>query len=465
MDSHYDVVIVGAGLQGHATARVFLQMAPDLNVVILDSSETIGGVWAKEKLYPGLATNNLRGTFEYTDFPMDDSFGVKGAQHIPGESIYEYFCRYAEKHVLTRRIQFSTKVTVAEKLQEGWKLELESIVGNGHTTVDGKEIIPLPAQRTITCAKLVIATGLTSVQQPINIKGSEHFQAPIVNFGDYPREAEKIYEDEAIKNVTVIGGGKAAYDIVYLMAAHGKQVTWIIRASGHGPTYMAPAHIYVGPFRCWLEKLTTTRIFTFFSPCIWGDADGFGYVRNLLHGTKWGRWIVDIFWWKLGSDLIDQTHIAKHPETKKLMPDQPPFWYGVSLAILNYPTDIYEFVRGGQVKVLRKDVKCLESPKTIRFEDGSSVESDALVCSMGWKFEPTIDFRPKEIHADLGIPSADFSHAQKELWDRLDARKCNSLGYLPPSLSILCFRTPSFDRISTISECLHLCLILRSPVF
>lgn len=82
MDSHYDVVIVGAGLQGHATARVFLQMAPDLNVVILDSSETIGGVWAKEKLYPGLATNNLRGTFEYTDFPMDDSFGVKEAEHL-----------------------------------------------------------------------------------------------------------------------------------------------------------------------------------------------------------------------------------------------------------------------------------------------------------------------------------------------------------------------------------------------
>ena len=104
MDSHYDVVIIGAGLQGLATARIFLQMEPDLNVVIFDSNETIGGVRAKEKLYPGLATNNLRGTFEYTDFPMNDSFGVKGAEHLPRESIYEYFCRYAEKHVLTRRI-------------------------------------------------------------------------------------------------------------------------------------------------------------------------------------------------------------------------------------------------------------------------------------------------------------------------------------------------------------------------
>ena len=192
----------------------------------------------------------------------------------------------------------------------------------------------------------------------------------------------------------------------------------------------------------------------------------FGYVRNLLlHGTKWGRWIVDTFWWKLGSDLIDQTHIAKHPETKKLMLDQPRLWYGVSLSILNHLTNIYEFVRGRQVKVLRKDVKCLESLKTIHFEDGSLVESDALVCSISWKFEPTIDFRPKETHADLGIPSADFSHTQEDLWDRLDARKCNYLGYLPPSFSVHCFRTPSFDSISTLRECLHFCFMLRSPVF
>ena len=93
------------------------------------------------------------------------------------------------------------------------------------------------------------------------------------------------------------------------------------------------------------------------------------------------------------------------------------------------------------------------------------MESDALVYSISWNSEPTIDFRPKEIHADLGIPSVDFSHAQKDLWDRLDARKCNSLGYLAPSFSVHCFRTPSFDRISTLKERLHLCFILRSPVF
>ena len=423
---HFDVVVVGAGLQGLATARIFLQLDPDLNLVIIDSNKTVGGVWAKERVYPGLSSNNLRGTYEYTDLPMDYELGVKEGEHIPGESTYEYFRRYAEKHDLSRRIQFQMKVNVAEKIQERWRLELENVPMRDKKTADGKNVSWLPAQWTITCTKLVIATGLTNAPQHINIKGTQNFEAPIVNFGDYASEASKICDDAAIENVTVIGGGKAAYDIVYIMAAYGKQVTWIIRASGHGPTHMAPAHIYVGPFRCWLEKLTTTPIFTLFSPCVWGDADGFGHLRSLLHGTKWGSRIVDAFWWKLGSDLIDQTHIAKHPETRMLMPDQPPFWYGVGLSILNHPTDIYEFVRSGQVRVLRKDVNCLESSKTIRFKDGSSVQSDALICSMGWKFEPTIEFKPKEIHADLGIPSADFSNSQKEVWERLGARECVS---------------------------------------
>lgn len=137
--------------------------------------------------------------------------------------------------------------------------------------------------------QFIIAAGLTSASVPINTKGSEEFAAPIVNFGDYAREGPRIYEDSSIGRVIVLGGGKAAYDIVYLVATHGERVTWIIRGSGHGPTYMAPAHVYIDPLRCWLEKLTTTRPLTWLSPCVWGDADGFGYLRNLLHGTSWGR--------------------------------------------------------------------------------------------------------------------------------------------------------------------------------
>ena len=81
-----------AGLVG---AKTFLQVHPEAKAVILDESATLGGTWALERLYPGLKSNNLLGTFEFPDFPMrPDDFPVRQGQHIPGE-----VCRYLEMHL------------------------------------------------------------------------------------------------------------------------------------------------------------------------------------------------------------------------------------------------------------------------------------------------------------------------------------------------------------------------------
>ncbi len=63
----------------------------------------------------------------------------------------------------------------------------------------------------------------------------------------------------------------------------------------------------------------------------------------------------------------------------------------------------------------------LEKDRTILFKD-DSVQTGALVCSVGWKFTPIIDLRPKEMHAELSIPSFEFSKTQRELWGKLDSK-------------------------------------------
>lgn len=168
-----------------------------------------------------------------------------------------------------------------------------------------------------------------------------------------------------------------------------------------GPTWMAPP--YVTPLKKQLEKLVGVRFLTWLSPCIWGDSDGFGRIRRLLHNTKIGRWIVDSFWKILADDVITLNGYDKHPETKKLKPWTPAFWVASSLSILNYPTDFFDYVRDGTIRVHIADISHL-SPKTVHLSNGESVQGDALICSTGWKHRPSIDFYPKGIDEQLGLP-------------------------------------------------------------
>lgn len=416
MASHYEVVVVGAGLQGLAVAKTFLQIEPGLNLIILDSTQTVGGVWGRDNLYPGLRSNNLRGTFEYTDFPMTDQLGVQREEHIPGQVIYDYFRQYADKHGLSGRIKLGAKVKIARKIQGGWQLDTE------FSNLHGDEASTTVQHRTVTCTKLIIASGITSSPRPIDIPTQPAFKAPIVNFARFRHEATSLLSDPVIQHVAVVGGSKAAYDAVYLLATHGKRVSWIIRASGYGPAYMAPAHIYLGPFRCWLEKLTSVRLLTLFSPCVWGHSDGFGFLRSMLHSTSAGRWLVDKFWTKLTSDLITQTELDHHDELKKLIPKQPVFWYASGLSILNYPTNIQDYIKNGQVNIIRRDIRCLDKSNSIVFHDGSALEVDALICATGWQIPTNIKFLPESIHSDLGIPSVAYSDSQQEMWSQLDKK-------------------------------------------
>lgn len=414
MESHYDIVVVGAGLQGLAAAKTYIQIEPEVNLRILDSSDSIGGVWAKSNLYPGLRSNNLFGTYEYTDFPMTKQAGVANEEHIPGGVIHGYLLRYAERHGLLSRIELKTKVSTAEKVREGWKLGLRS------TSSKKSEDSTRVNHRTITCTKLIIATGITSSPRPIDIPTDSIFEAPVYSFAKFRQEAPKLLADPSCHHVAIYGGSKSAHDAAYILASQGKRVSWIIRSSGHGPAWMAPAHVYLGPFKCQFEKATASRLFTLFSPCVWGHYDGFGWIRSLLHGTSVGRWLVDKFWKKLASSVIEQTGLKSHPELRKLIPDQPAFWYGTTFSLLTYPTSIYDYVRNGAINIMRKDINGLSKSREISFSDGTKLEVDALVCATGWQCTPDIDFLPRSIHSDLGIPSDAHSELEVRMRHQLD---------------------------------------------
>jgi hypothetical protein len=152
---------------------------------------------------------------------------------------------------------------------------------------------------------------------------------------------------------------------------------------------------------------------TWFSPCIWGDADGYSGIRRFLHGTALGRGIVNTFWSILGNDVMTLMKFDAHPETAKLKPRTLPMFTGDSFSILNYETDFMELVKGEKVQIHIAEFDHL-SPGKVHLSDGTEFESDAMLASTGWKHAPPMKFLPEGIEKELGLPHAPAQNAPEE---------------------------------------------------
>ncbi|KAI1437290.1 hypothetical protein GGR50DRAFT_94321 [Xylaria sp. CBS 124048] len=383
----FDCVVVGAGWYGLAAAAQFHATQPDSSLVVYDSQSSLGGTWAKERLYPGLKSNNLLGTYEYPGFPMtSDLFDVEPGKHISGQAVHAYLRAYAKKSGISDMIHLNTKVLSAEHqdtIEGGWILTIEA--PSGCTTI-------------VLARRLVFATGLTSEAFLPHFDGQEVFGGRIFHGKHFQENADTL---RTAKAATVFGGTKSAWDAAYAYATAGVKVNWVIRSSGHGPCWMAPP--YVTPFKKWIEKLANRRFLTWLSPCIWGGADGFAGIRRLYHGTTIGRYIVDRFWSTLEQDICNLNEYDAHPDTAKMKPWIGAMFTGGSFSLLNYDQDMMKLIKSDMIDVHIGEIDHL-SPGKVHLADGTEFESDVFLASTGWKHVPPIKLLPEGIEKDLGIP-------------------------------------------------------------
>ena len=120
-----DLVIIGACIFGLTTAHTYHRLHPSSKILILDSSPSIGGPWAPQRIFPGLKTNNLLGMYEHPDFPMDEQrFRVKRGKHIDAANMFDYITAFVEWADIKQFIRLGTNVETIEKDDEekGWTL-------------------------------------------------------------------------------------------------------------------------------------------------------------------------------------------------------------------------------------------------------------------------------------------------------------------------------------------------------
>ncbi|GAP83080.1 putative flavin-binding monooxygenase-like family protein [Rosellinia necatrix] len=357
--SRVDVAIIGAGWYGLASARTYLRLRPETNLIIIDSDNSVGGVWSKDRLYPNLVAQVRHGLFNYSDTPMPRNGGNPKDVKVTGEMIHDYMQKYAEDHDLLRRIRFNTFVADAKKTDGGWRLSLKG------------------TDEVIETGKLLVATGVTSIPSLPGLDLSES-AVPVIHSREIGTNYKR-FADDSIKEVVVVGAAKSAYDAVYLLLKMGKKVTWAIRREGGGPLSILPYKVLnvINAI-----AFASTRLMSHLSPSILNTE---GPMYRMLQGSSPGRWCVGRFWDFL--DLNSSVHAGygKGDHVALLKPEidrQSVFWSNSGLGLVTLP-DFWPTLHSPNLTIRRDVVEKIKG-NVVKFGSGDQISADYMIMCTGW---------------------------------------------------------------------------------
>lgn len=101
------VGIIGAGFAGLGAAKVLTEFGHE--VTVFDRTPDVGGVWSRTRRYPGLTTQNDKGTYAFSDFPMPRDY----PQWPTGEQVQRYLENYVRQFGLQPLLRLETEVARA----------------------------------------------------------------------------------------------------------------------------------------------------------------------------------------------------------------------------------------------------------------------------------------------------------------------------------------------------------------
>jgi len=116
------IAVIGAGFAGLAVAKILQQF--DHEVTVFEKAPDVGGVWSATRRYPGLRTQNNKGTYYLSDFPMPGDY----PEWPSGEQVQAYLAHYAKHFGLDACLHLNTEVVSAGPVGEnGWTLTVKDL--------------------------------------------------------------------------------------------------------------------------------------------------------------------------------------------------------------------------------------------------------------------------------------------------------------------------------------------------
>jgi cation diffusion facilitator CzcD-associated flavoprotein CzcO len=210
--SHYEVIVVGAGVAGIYQIKRLADLGIDATV--LDSAPDLGGTWYWNR-YPGCRFDSESYTYGFSfSKELLDEWHWKERFSSQPENL-RYLNYVAEKFGLRKYMQFNCKVEEAsfDEARDLWRLKIS----------DGREL---------TCRFVVLAIGLLSAPTLPRLEGMDSFKGRSFHTYYWPHEPV----DMAGKKVAVIGTGATGIQVIGEIADKVGELTVFQRR----PNWSAP---------------------------------------------------------------------------------------------------------------------------------------------------------------------------------------------------------------------------------
>ncbi|KAF9890415.1 hypothetical protein FE257_006083 [Aspergillus nanangensis] len=399
-------------MNGLIAAKIYLDLAPSTNLLIIDDGSSIGGVWSRENIYPDLFAQASHGGFEYSCYPMP-KVGITTDGFIPGTTVNAYFTSFARDHDLLRRLRLETRITYVDRAAKppGW-------------------ILSTAEKTEIHCFKLIWASGNSASPILPSLPSDGVFTPPVIHSRHIGEYMDHI-DSEHIRNVLVVGGGKSAMDVAYLLSKAHKKIHWILREAGSGP--MAIAVPKVGFWN--IVDYLGTRLASSFSPSVMGTPTLWDYF---LQRTWLGMMMITLYW-RIGTAICDHhAGYGLNPDLQKLRPIpsgsfevlhswymsvlkfhfidavSSMFWGRGGIGAASAPC-FWGTIRQGDMEIEATEIASLAGPNVVKFRNGKYTAVDMVVLCTGYD-KGYREFSP-DLQEELGIYP---SQKQKTRWKKLD---------------------------------------------
>ena len=211
--THYDVLIVGAGLSGIDAAVHISQAFPDKDYAVLEQRGELGGTWSLFK-YPGIRSDSDMYTLGFGFRPWDGEHAI-----AEGDDILRYLKDTAHEYGVDKHIRYHSRATKFDwsSVDRFWTVTVEN-AATGES-------------ETLTCDFLFSTSGYYNYEAGYtpDWPGFEEYEGQVVHPQHWPEDL-----DHAGKKVVVIGSGATAVTLIPSMADRAGHVTMLQRT----PTYI-----------------------------------------------------------------------------------------------------------------------------------------------------------------------------------------------------------------------------------